>query len=425
MGHDEDVKLVPGPHGEPSTPVQDRPPTLWHVNSTLRGGGIAEILDALSAQSGPQLMHRRFVIEGPRGIFDMTKRLHYRLHGEDLGPMPSERERKAFVRFGRDNASRLLSVVGQGDLVILHDPHTLSMIPPLVERDLKLGWRCHIGTSFPNATSNATWDYLSEFWDGLSALVFSAESLVPHHAAGHRVQIIAPSIDPSSEKNRWMSDSEIDKVLTDAGIVLGRNHQMIAQVSRWDPLKDMAGVLTAYASSEQLQRAKLVLLGPAPESIVDDPEAERVLKQIHRQWALLPETVRNRVFIVCSKLEDEQTNACLVNAVQRRADVIVQKSLREGFGLTVTEAMIKGRPVVASRVGGIAAQVENGKTGLLINDPYNLDEFARVVSCVLEDRALASQLGAAAARHALDHLSVDREMSDHLDLVELMRLDSD
>ncbi|WP_194923912.1 glycosyltransferase [Catenulispora pinisilvae] len=414
---------------------------VWHVNSTARGGGVAEIIGALCQADDPRYRTRRFVTSEDPALFEVTKRIHHRLHGVPAGELPDSAEHDAWCRYARANVKEFLTSADPKDLVVLHDPQTLPMAPLLAEAGVRLAWRCHIGTAGQNAVTAATWDYLRQFWSEGLVLVFSSPALVPaldhdHDLAlalekhDHPVRIIRPSIDPGTLKNRPLSDDEVSKTLTDAGLGtrpispaldssvvtvsesdLGTD-PVIVQVSRWDPLKDMAGVLEMFASSDLPSRAHLVLCGPSPQSISDDPEAAGVYAEVVRRRDRLVSAVRRRVHLVCPALDDTRTNALLVNALQRRATVVVQKSLEEGFGLTVTEAMWKARPVVAARVGGIPSQIEHGVTGLLLDDPRDLDGFAAAVGEVVAHSAQYAQMG----RNA--HEFVDREMTSHREIRE-------
>lgn len=403
---------------------------LWHVNTARQGGGVAEILDALTAQNQPgSLEHRRFVTTGGGQLFQATKRLHHRLHGVDRGPLPDAEEHAAFEEFGVENAKRFLEQIEDGDAVLLHDPQTLPMASVIRAAGIHVTWRCHIGTPFANQVRDETWDYLSRFWPSDVDLIFSDASMVPPHAAGHRVDVIAPSIDPTAEKNRPMPVSEVARILAAAGLdgpgagvssaveaysegAPGAD-PIVVQVSRWDPLKDMGGVLRAFADSDLVELAHLVLCGPSPSGIADDPEAGTILADVVAQWEALPAPIRRRVHLLCPDLADQQGNARLVNALQRRASVVVQRSVQEGFGLTVTEAMLKGRPIVASRVGGIPAQITHGETGLLLDDPGDDEQFTGLVSRLLTDPVEAARLGDAAAVRAGEHFTTAREAADH------------
>ena len=194
---------------------------------------------------------------------------------------------------------------------------------------------------------------------------------------------------------------------------------LVVQVSRWDRLKDMAGVMEGFVravADNDLAGAHLVLAGPEVSGVSDDPEGAEVLAECRDQWQRLPPTVRGRVHLASIPMDDADENAIIVNALQRHAAVVVQKSLVEGFGLTVTEAMWKARPVVASRLGGIQDQITDGRDGLLVDDPYDLDELAGVLRRSLEDPVLAARLGAAAHARVLSEYVGDRHLEQYVEL---------
>ena len=194
---------------------------------------------------------------------------------------------------------------------------------------------------------------------------------------------------------------------------------VVVQVSRWDGLKDMAGVMEGFAlalEDDDLCGAHLMLAGPDTSGVSDDPEGAAVLGQCREEWEHLPRAVRGRVHLASIPMDDADENAIIVNALQRHAAVVVQKSLVEGFGLTVTEAMWKGRPVVASRVGGIQDQITDGRNGLLVDDPYDIEECAGLLGRVLADPGLAARLGAAAHARVLEEFLGDRHLEQYVDL---------
>jgi trehalose synthase len=208
------------------------------------------------------------------------------------------------------------------------------------------------------------------------------------------------------------------------GLLLGGNPPpvdvpLVVQVSRWDRLKDMAGVMEGFVrgiASTDLAGAHLVLAGPEVSGVSDDPEGAEVLAECQDQWQRLPQRVRGRVHLASIPMDDADENAIIINALQRHAAVVVQKSLVEGFGLTVTEAMWKARPVVASRLGGIQDQITDGRDGLLVEDPHDLDELAHVLRRLLEDPGLAARLGAAAHARVLSEFLGDRHLEQYVDL---------
>ena len=193
---------------------------------------------------------------------------------------------------------------------------------------------------------------------------------------------------------------------------------LLAQVSRWDRLKDPLGVLAAFAQHvRDADKPHLILAGPDVTAVTDDPEGQEVFAEVEQAWSLLPRRIRRRVHLALLPMGDPDENAVIVNALQRRADVVAQKSLAEGFGLTVSEAMWKGRPVVASRVGGIREQIEDGHTGFLV-DPYDLQAFGERVSLLLGEPDGAERIGAAAQTRVRDLFLAPRHLGQYVELLE-------
>jgi trehalose synthase len=271
--------------------------------------------------------------------------------------------------------------------------------------------------------------------------------------AADRVVIIPPSIDPFSAKNIDLDVAHVTAALGGAGLVDVSDHsaldfvrrdgspgevrrhsglvlggtipgdaRLVVQVSRWDRLKDMAGVLTGFVSrlDDLPGDAHLALVGPESAGVSDDPEGAEVFEECAGLWRGLPPGARARVHLVSLPMDDVDENAHLVNALQRHAAVVVQKSLVEGFGLTVTEAMWKSRPVVASATGGILDQIEDGVHGLLVADPHDLDGCAAAIDRLLRDDELAERLGRAGRERVQDHFLGDRHLIQYVGLFEAL-----
>jgi trehalose synthase len=427
--------------------------TFWNVNSTARGGGVAEMLRSLIGYArGADIDARWVVIDGDEEYFAITKRLHNRLHGYegDGGPL-GDAERAAYDRRCAANAEELLGQVGPDDIVLLHDPQTAGMVPRLVDAGVATIWRNHIGIDSPNDLAREAWRFLIPYVTPAQAYVFSRESFSWEGLDDERVVLIPPSIDAFSPKNETMSYTGVTAVLRAAGLAAGDDHHrpravferldtsmgevqrtaklieeeplrldvpLIAQVSRWDRLKDPLGVLAAFAEHvDPVAEPHLVLAGPEVSAVADDPEGAEVLAETEAAWRELPADVRRRVHLALLPMDDPDENAVMVNALQRRADVVVQKSLAEGFGLTVAEAMWKGRPVVAAAVGGIQDQIENGRTGYLV-DPEDLAAFGSRLNALLIDPYGAERIGQAAQRRVRDLFLGPRHLGQYVELLE-------
>ncbi len=428
---------------------------LWNVNSTALGGGVAEMLHSLMPYvRGLGFDARWAVIEGNDDFFRLTKRLHHALHGSrgdgsDLG----DSERAVYEAVAQENAARLGEVVKPGDLVLLHDPQTAGMAPHLMALGAIVIWRCHVGNDKPGPNVDLGWDFLAPYLEKVPVNIFTREQYIPDCCDHGRSVIVPPSIDPFSPKNQEMSEETARAILDKARIVdapseaapvftrqdgsVGRvdrqaeivrsgrapawDTPLIVQVSRWDPLKDPVGVMQGFV--RLLERgfetnAELVLAGPNVAAVSDDPEGKGTLDEVEAAWRELPEGYRSRVHLACLPMEDGEENAAIVNALQRHATIIVQKSLKEGFGLTVTEAMWKARPVVGSAVGGIPDQIEDGVSGLLLSDPEDADEFASALERLLGDEELRAKLGDKARERVRERFLATRHLLQYAELLE-------
>lgn len=426
--------------------------TLWHVNSTAQGGGVAEILhSALGYLTGAGTRPRWMVIGGNEEFFDLTKRIHNLLHGKpgDGGEL-GEMERRIYEETLRPQAEEFRGLVEPGDVVVVHDPQPVGLVPMLLKRDARVIWNCHVGIDEPNDLSRAAWGFLMPYVSAAQAQVFSRKAYAWEGLSEETISVIPPCIDAFSPKNHAMDDKTVRAILSVAGIQDGPTGGMatflrqdgsggkvarradviedaptptsaplVLQVSRWDRLKDPIGVLRGFA--DQVERdlgAHLILAGPVSSTIADDPEAEEVVAEVRKVRDDLPASARERTHLVYVPMDDLEENAAIVNALQRRADVIVQKSLAEGFGLTVAEGMWKERPVVGSRVGGIQDQIEHGRTGLLVDDPEDQAEFGAAVMTLLEDPERAARMGKEARQRVLDEFLTPRYLTRYIELID-------
>jgi trehalose synthase len=425
--------------------------TLWHVNSAAQGGGVAEMLQSiLSYLLGAGIDCRWLVIDGGEEFFELTKRIHHLLHAEPHdGPSLDLRARRTYEGALRADAERIVELIHPGDVVVLNDPQTLGLAPSLRRAGARLIFTCHIGADRPDEHTRTAWEFLSRYVGETDRQVFSRPQYVWEGLDPQRVAVIPPCLDAFSPKNQELDAQTVASILSAAGMIaddvtgsaefirqddtrgkvssraemielapIPRTGPIVTQVSRWDPLKDPGGVITGFVAHVPTESgAHLVLAGPAPESVADDPESQQVFAELREQWRGLPDEQRARVHLGCLPMDDPEQNAAIVNALQRRSDVVVQKSLAEGFGLTVAEAMWKHRPTVGSRVGGIQDQIEHGRSGLLVDDPHDPAEFGVAVAGLLADAPARARLGAAAHERVTDHYLASEHLTRYLDLM--------
>jgi trehalose synthase len=427
---------------------------VWNVNSTAAGGGVAEMLTALIGYVEDfDIDIRWLVIDGDPEFFTITKRVHNRIHGEvgDGGPLGAA-EAAHYTAVLAANAEELLGRIRPGDLVLLHDPQTTGLAGPLMAAGARVVWRSHIGIDRQNEVSWSAWEFLRSFLDPADHHVFSRLAYIPPVLPAAKVSIIPPSIDPFSVKNQPLAVGTVRAILTTIGLLEGTgagapgrfvradgtvgqvvraatvvgearpgpDDPLVVQVSRWDRLKDMSGVLRGFAAHVAPScDAYLVLAGPAVDGVTDDPEGAAVYAECRAEWQGLPPEIRRRVLLLSLPVDDVEENAAMVNALQRHATVVAQKSLAEGFGLTVAEGMWKGRPVIGSAVGGIQDQIVEG-TGVLLPDPTDLAAFGAATRRLLTDPDLADQMGARAQAHVREHFVGDVHLLRYAGLFEAL-----
>jgi len=431
--------------------------TVWNVNSTAVGGGVAEMLQTLLAYvRGAGIDTRWLVIEGDAPFFAITKRIHNGLYGlpGDGGPL-GPAKRRHYEDVLAQNAAELVALLRPGDLVILHDPQPAGLAAAVRRAGARVVWRCHFGRDAPNDWTERAWSFLRPHLEPVESYVVSRAAFAPPWAEPAGTHVIPPSIDPFSAKNEPISGRNVRLALAHVGLLAGggdppavpftrrdgspgwilnrvdavESHgpapaaaPLVLQASRWDRLKDMAGVMVGFAEHvDPALGAHLVLAGPAVTGVADDPEALEIFEDCVERWRALPAAARDRIHLVCTPMADPDEAASIVNALQRHAAVLAQKSLAEGFGLTVAEAMWKERPVVASAVGGIVDQIVHGEHGLLVDDPTDLAAFGAAVETLLRDRGLAAELGRRARERAVHEFLGDRHLVQYARLFD--RLD--
>jgi trehalose synthase len=425
--------------------------TIWNVSSTAVGGGVAEMLQVLLAYVvSLDIAVRWTVIGADPDFFAITKRLHNQIHGQfGSAGLLSSADASHYGQVLDANADELVRQVRPGDIVLLHDPQTAGLAARLAGAGARVVWRCHIGVEWQNDATRAAWDFLRPYLTAAHAFVFTRRQYAPSWIPPEQAWTIPPSIDPLSAKNQPLDAATIQAILatigvldaepprapgrfvrrdgtagevTRAGLVTdegrpGPADPVVVQVSRWDRLKDMSGVLRGFAEHVVPGGAGyLMLVGPMVSGVTDDPEGAQVLAECLAQWRSLPAAARARVLLVTLPLDDVEENAAMVNAIQRHAQVVVQKSLAEGFGLTVAEGMWKGRPVVGSAVGGIVDQIVDG-TGILLADPADLAAFGSAVRQLLDSPNDARRMGEAGQEYIRENFIGDRHLMQWAQLI--------
>ena len=340
---------------------------LVHVNSTRVGGGVAEILSRhvpLLAELG--LDPRWEIVEGPAEFYVTTKTMHNALQGAWVDLTADQRQ--AYLETNRRNAERLR--LGEADVVVIHDPQPAALIGT-GPKTCPWVWRCHIDAARPY---RPVWRFLREHVARYDASVFSLARFA--RTLPHPQYLIAPSIDPLADKNRRLTDEEVDSRLAALGV--DRERPMLVQVSRFDRFKNPLGVVRAFRRVRERHPCTLVLAGGGAD---DDPEGQAVLDEVRTEAAGDPD------IHVLALPPDRHLD---INALQHAATIVIQNSTKEGFGLTVTEGMWKGRPVVAGAAGGITLQVHDHRTGFLVHSPEGL---VFRLSYLLAHRTLAEEMG--------------------------------
>ncbi len=371
---------------------------ILHINATAYGGGVSELLRS----SVPLLRDLGLtvdweVIAGSQDFFRATKALHNALQGSSQ--TLTEAERKAYLDCTQENAPRL---DGSYDFVVVHDPQPAALLSVHGKGGSRWVWRCHIDTSEPNAEA---WRFLRPFLADYDAAVFTMPEFVPPDLPVARLRTIAPAIDPLSPKNLDIPDQTAGQILDWIGIDLpGR---LITQVSRFDPWKDPFGVIAAYQLvREEVPGLQLALVG---SMALDDPEGWDVYRQVSE--------VAEREELIHIYTNLTGVGNVEVNAFQRLSEVVVQKSIREGFGLVVSESLWKGTPVVAGRAGGIPMQMPDGTGGVLVD---SVEDCAAAMLKLLNDRELAEQLGHSGREHVREHFLLPRLLMEELRLLRTL-----
>lgn len=408
--------------------------TIWMINSTAIGGGVAEMLPSqmrIIRTLGIKI--EWLVIEASdEAFFNLTKRIHNAIHGSGK-PNFTEEDREVYERVNTQNLDKALEFIQDGDIVVIHDPQPMPLGRMIrKQRDVKLVWRCHIGLESENDTTKAVWEFLSPYFNDYDHFVYSLPSYVPE-ILKDRTAIIPPAIDPLSHKNRMLWMSKCLGILQQSGVIREQlpmlypnyKHQVrrvmpdgsfdtvnhdseldiifhptVLQISRWDRLKGFKELMEAFIlmkrenekktdksslAYRRIRHCRLVLGGPDPAFVSDDPEGMEVLNELIQQYKDLSVDLQRAIALLLLPLDNPKENALIVNALQLSATIVVQNSIQEGFGLTATEAMWKKRPVLVSGAAGLRAQVQHDVNGKINPDPTNIPELAKCLEEMLSN----------------------------------------
>jgi len=361
---------------------------IQNINSTAVGGGVAEILVRMLPLLRDLGVNAEWsVIKGDEKFFHITKKMHNALHGVDVAIGPDELD--YFIDVNRQNTQE----IGAGaDILFIHDPQPIALVEEKDTLDRKWIWRCHIDFTNPKKD---VWDFLKSYIERYDCAVFSAPAFSRPLAI--RQVLISPSIDPLSDKNRDLSDDLVKSICERFNI--DRERPIITQISRFDYLKDPVGVIRAYKMVKKHVDCQLVLAGGGA---TDDPEGMKVLEEVHRE----AENDTDIFVLFLPPGSDIE-----INALQRASDIVLQKSLREGFGLTVAEALWKGKPVIASAVGGIPLQIAHKYSGILT---HSIEGTAYWIKQLLNEPEYAKKLGANGREHIKYNYLISRHIQDYL-----------
>jgi trehalose synthase len=361
---------------------------IQHVNSTAVGGGVAEILTRLVPMMNEIGVRARWdVIKGGERFFSITKKMHNALHGVNESFTDDEWEH--FLEVDRDNAR---SMNFDSNVVFIHDPQPIGLIEERAHLNNKWVWRCHIDFSEPQ---DNVWLFLKDYIERFDGAIFSAPAF--SRPLSTKQFLISPSIDPLSDKNRDLDETYVNSIFE--RFKIDRSRPVITQISRFDYLKDPLGVLKAYKLVKPYIDCQLVLAGGGA---TDDPEGEKVLSEVKNAAEGDPD-----IFVLLLPPSSDLE----INALQRGSTVVLQKSLKEGFGLTVAEALWKSKPTIASAVGGIPLQIKHKYNGILT---HSIEGTAYWIKQLINDSKFASELGKNGREHIRQNFLITRHLRDYL-----------
>ncbi len=437
--------------------------TLWMVNSTARGGGVAEMLPRVVGILNELGIATQWAVIGTtrREFFDLTKRLHNLLHGAGE-PRLSEQDRALYDLVSSELAAELKAVVRPGDVLMIHDPQPAGMGAKVKDAlALKGIWRCHIGLDEDVPETRTGWSLLEPYVRRYERAIFTAREYIPEFMAD-RAHLVRPALDPYSYKNRQLRATEVVEILCRAGLMVPQQpllappfsrpaerlqadgtfqpatvpedlgilyRPIVMEVSRWDRLKGWVPLVEGFIKLKQrtasephpmhrrvLERVRLLLAGPEPAAVQDDPEAVQVLNELCALYQRLPAELQRDIALLSLPMSDFRENALMVSALQTVSTLVVQNSIREGFGLTATEPMWKGTPVMVSSACGLRQQVRPGLDGEMIRDANDPAEIAQALDRLLRDPDRRAMMARSAQRRVRDEFLVFNQVRQDLEV---------
>ena len=445
--------------------------TIWMINSTAIGGGVAEMLPSqmrILRELGVSI--EWLVIEAKdEAFFDLTKRIHNAIHGSGDGKFtPGDRE--VYEAVNKQNLSKALDLIADGDIVVVHDPQPMPLAAMLKkEKKVPIIWRCHIGLEDDTEVTDAVWKFLSPYTDDYDHFIFSLPSYVPKSLKS-KTSIIPPAIDPLSHKNRALQLHKSIGILYQSGVLddhkailyhrynhlvrrimpdgsFGSPNQnsnlnliyrpFVTEISRWDRLKGFKELMEAFIKMKKenqahgdpesldykrIQMTLLVMAGPDPAFVSDDPEGQAVLNELTNAYMALDAEMQNDIAILLLPLDNPKENALIVNALQRASSIIVQNSIQEGFGLTATEGMWKRKPLLVSGAAGLKFQVEHNKTGKINEDPTDIDSLSKTLAYMLNHTKERDKWGFNGQTRVIQHFTLFSQLISWLKVFEEQRL---
>lgn len=444
--------------------------TVWMVSSTAQGGGVAEMLPTMVTLLNELGVRTKWFVMATdhQPFFHLTKGIHNLIHGAGDPSVVEGEARQVYEAVNAENAVTLGRLMSPGDVLVAHDPQPMALAAKLREQlDLVTIWRCHIGLDESNESTRAAWAFLEPYAADYRQSVFSADEYIPDYFRD-RARLIYPALDPLSQKNRELHLHSVVGIMANAALAVPPGpvvlppfphiaqrlqadglwapavlpadiglliRPIVTQISRWDRLKGWLPLMHGFVDLKErfftgradrpamerrrLDQVRLVMAGPDPASIQDDPEGLEVIEELREAYVALDDEMKHDIALIALPMHEPDENALMVNALQRSSTIIVQNSLREGFGLTVTEAMWKRIPVLSnSRAVGPRQQIRHGRDGWLIEDPENREQIADGLDHLLNNRTDRAALARTAQRRAHQQFMIFSQLRHWLDLLQ-------